>query len=770
MTINCRAGVFLTFLLGLILSRASGADDERAGSDGTAGGGPPAGVDGDWSPQREEFLRVAERLHNGRNPFLGYRQIEDLRARLADPDSAGSALVMTHRSLASELARTGDVEGAVEEINQATRLVAADPSLSSLLPAVLWTRAIVFLRKAEVANCIARHNADCCIFPLRGGGVHEDAQPARDAAKSLMYFLDLEPLDLRARWLLNLVHMAIGDYPDGVTPIYRISPDVFRSEYDIGRFVDIAPRLGLDVFNLAGGSIADDFDGDGFLDLVTSTWDPAGPMTCHHNTGDGRFEDCAAATRLDDQLGAFNIVGGDYDNDGDLDILGLRGGWLFDDGRLRNSLLRRNADGTFTDVTRAAGVAEPACPTQTAAWGDYDNDGDLDLYVGNESRIDRRDLAVPLAATRSAVGNESRTDRVDPEADYPCQLYRNNGDGTFTDVASAAGVTNDRFCKGVAAGDYDNDGDLDLYVSNIGENRLYRNQGDGTFTDVAKELGVTEPAGRSFACWSFDYDNDGWLDIFVGAYDALVEDVAADYLGLPFRASPPRLYRNNGDGTFKDVTKAAGLHHAWLPMGANFGDLDHDGFLDMYLTTGDPDYHTLMPNIMLRNDAGRRFQDVTSSGGFGHLQKGHGVAFADFDNDGDQDVFNQLGGFFPGDKFKSVLYLNPGHGHRYLYVQLVGTRSNRGGLGARIKVTVETPAGVREIHRAVGMVSSFGGSPLRQEIGLSNATAIRSLEVWWPTSNLRQSFTGVPLDSMVRITEGQPTAEPIPLRSVRFLP
>ena len=169
-------------------------------------------------------------------------------------------------------------------------------------------------------------------------------------------------------------------------------------------------------------------------------------------------------------------------------------------------------------------------------------------------------------------------------------------------------------------GDYDNDGHLDLYVSNIGENRLYHNNGDGTFTDVAAKLGVTRPRKISFATWFFDYNNDGWLDLFVAAYDAPIEEVCADYLGLPHRATPPCLYQNNGDGTFTDVALKVGLAHAYFPMGSGFGDLDNDGFLDIYLATGGPKFVTLMPNVMLRNDAALKFQNVTASGGFGHLQ------------------------------------------------------------------------------------------------------------------------------------------------------
>ena len=203
-------------------------------------------------------------------------------------------------------------------------------------------------------------------------------------------------------------------------------------------------------------------------------------------------------------------------------------------------------------------------------------------------------------------------------------------------------------------------------------------------------------------------------------------------------------------------------------MGANFGDLDNDGYLDFYLATGDPGYESLMPNVMLRNDRGRRFQDVTTSGGFGHLQKGHGVAFADIDNDGDQDIYHQLGGFYPGDAFQNVLFLNPGHGNHYLAIQLEGTTTNRPGVGARLKVVVQTPQGPAAFHRAAGSVSSFGGSPRRQEIGLGNATSIERVEIQWPTSKTTQVLTEVPMDTMIKITEGVPGFETQSLKRIRL--
>jgi hypothetical protein len=300
---------------------------------------------------------------------------------------------------------------------------------------------------------------------------------------------------------------------------------------------------------------------------------------------------------------------------------------------------------------------------------------------------------------------------------------------------------------------------MDLYVSNVGPNHLYRNEGDGTFTDVTAEAGTVGPDRRSFATWFYDCDNDGDLDLFVAPYDATTADLTLEAQHAPHQASYPCLYRNDGDGTFTNITPEAGLERVMLPMGANFGDVDNDGWLDLYLATGDPDFQSLMPNVMLRHDGTGWYQDVTTSGGFGHLQKGHGVAFADLDQDGDQDVYNQLGGFYPGDRFHNALFLNPGHAHRFVVIRLIGTACNRSAVGARVAVTVDTPNGRRTVHRAVGSVSSFGGSPLQQEIGLGDATRIVEVTVRWPGETVAQPVAGIELDGAWRVTQGQPAAE-----------
>ncbi len=697
-----------------------------------------------FQSQRSEFLKIAQGLYDGTNSYLGRGKVIQLQQMLADPDLPPGMRRNLRASLALFFLQDGRVDEAIAEAEAlmeeavSGRAGPPDPNLYRLL-------GLAYLRQAEVENCVARHHGDCCIFPLRGRGVHGVREPALKARANFEKVLELLPGDLKAIWLLNIVAMTLGDYPEGVAKPFRLPPESFESDFDIGDFPNIAPALGVDTFNLSGGVVVDDFDQDGRLDIVTSTSDPKGPMTFYRNEGDGTFADASDSSRLNDQLGGLNLIGGDYDNDGDTDLFVLRGAWLFDDGRIRNSLLNNNGDGTFSDVTREAGLADPAYPTQAAAWADFDNDGDLDVYVCNESRMPH-----------------------DPKGDFPSQLFRNNGDGTFSDVAVSAGVTNDRYCKGVAAGDYDNDGDMDLYVSNAGVNRLYRNNGDGTFSDVARQAGVTEPEERSFATWFFDYDNDGWLDLFVAGFQSTIADLAAEALGRPHDGLLPRLYQNRGDGTFRDVTVSMGLNHVYLPMGANFGDLDNDGWLDVYLTTGDPDFQSLMPNVMLRNDGGRRFQDVTQSGGFGHLQKGHGVAFADLDNDGDQDIYHQLGGFFPGDKFRNALFHNPGHNGRFIHISLVGTKSNRDAVGARIQIDVETDAGERELHRAVGVVSSFGGSPRRQEIGLGQAGTIRRLQIDWPASGIRQVFADVPMDGWIRIREEHDEMESVPMSRIPF--
>ncbi len=698
---------------------------------------------------KAELEAVCRRLEESDNPYFGRlpeRRAEEAAKAESDPRRKVPLLGL----LGYELIRLGRFDEAVEHLDEARRLSAQGELASDheLRYNVLATLAMAHLQLAEDQNCIDLNTPASCILPIAPEAVHRKPGEAKAAGDLYLEALKQKPGDVTARWLLAISRMLSGDYPGGVPEALRPAPDALAPEAPFPHWTDVSTAVGLDAVDLSGGAVMEDFDGDGLLDLVSSSWDPCEPMKAWRNDGHGGFENVTHAWGLDGQLGGLNMVQADFDNDGMPDLLVMRGAWLGADGRMRNSLLRNDLKrpaGRFVDVTAAAGLAYPAYPTQAASWADYDGDGDLDLAIGNES---------PVGTTKPTTLH-GRTGRP-----YPSQLFRNNGDGTFTDVARAAGVTNLRFAKSVAWGDYDDDGDPDLYVSNIGPNRLYRNNGDGTFTDVAPELGVVEPAGGSFGSWFFDYDNDGDLDLWVNRYDASVAQVLASYLGLPAQGGAPVLYRNDG-GHFTDVSAEVGLWRPSLPMGTNYGDLDNDGYLDAYLGTGVPDFQAIMPNVMYRNDGGRRFQDVTFSGGFGQLQKGHGVAFGDLDGDGDQDLFEQLGGAFPYDGYRNALWQNPGSDNAWIVLRLEGRKANRFGVGARIEVRVGQGETRRSVYVVAGTGGSFGGSSLQQEIGLGKADAIERITIVWPGSKTRQSFENVAPNRYYRLIEGRAELEPV---------
>ena len=634
--------------------------------------------------------------------------------------------------------RLGNTEEAVSHLLEAYSLLR---KVRSQVPKEIAEEAILqlgvaYLRLGETQNCVQHRSSESCILPIRGGGVHADKTGASAAIRYFSALLDENPNHLTARWLLNIAHMSAGSYPAGVAKRFLIPPEGFRSDEEFPRLPDIARDVGLDIVGLAGGAIADDFDGDGFLDIVVSNWDAGGQLRYFRNMGDGTFAERTAEAGLEGLYGGLNIVQADFDNDGDLDILVLRGAWLEGAGRHPKSLLRNDGNGRFRDVTFEAGLAAADFPSQAGAWADFDNDGDLDLYIANEK--------------------------------FPSQLFRNEGNGRFTEIARLAGVTNDRFAKGAAWGDYDNDRYPDLYVSNVeGENRLYHNNRDGTFTDVAPELGVTRPI-HSFPVWFWDYNNDGALDLYVASYHPDVRRVAADYLGLPHDGEKACLYEGDGKGRFREVAAARGLTRVSQTMGSNYGDLDNDGFPDFYLGTGYPAYEALMPNLLYRNHGGSRFADVTTAAGVGHLQKGHGVAFADLDNDGDQDLFAKLGGSFAGDGFGSALFENPGFANHSITIKLVGKTSNRWGVGSRIRAEIEEAGKRRSVYKWVSTGSSFGANPLRQEIGLGKAPVIDVLEVWWPATGRTQRLEKVPADQFIEIAEDGRGYRKLPWKRVQF--
>jgi hypothetical protein len=694
------------------------------------------------------LLADVARQSDETNFFVGEGPARLARNNLAAlPPNAPDATRWTALMLvAEEELRLGNYTAAIAQLTRARELITR--TREKIDPASLavtgFRLGVTSMRMGETENCLLNPAATSCILPIRGEAIHSRQNGSRQAIAAFSDVLKMRTqipaLDLATRWLLNIAYMTVGEYPDRVPAQYLIPPQAFESEEQIPRFRNIAGELRLDTFNVAGSAAADDFDGDGALDLLVTTADPRGQLRVYRNVQDGTFVERTEQAGLRGLPGGLNLIQADYDNDGDVDVLVLRGGWLEKYGRYPKSLLRNDGKGTFTDVTFDAGLARVHFPTQTASWGDYDNDGDLDLYVGNES-------------------SES--------IDAPSQLFRNDT-GVFTDVAAAAGVLNNRYAKAVVWGDYNNDRWPDIYVSNYkGANRLYRNNANGTFTDVAEMLGVTQPTA-SFPAWFWDVDNDGVLDIYAAAYSAEIADLAASALGLPVTTELARLYRGTGKGGFEEVSARFNLKRPSAPMGSNFGDLDNDGYLDFYLGTGYPRIQNLMPNVMYRNRRGTSFADVSTSGGFAHLQKGHGVVFADFDHDGDQDIFEEMGGAFTGDKAHNVFYENPGFGNHWLTMKLVGVRSNRSAIGARIRIEIEENGMRRSVYKHVNSGGTFGANPLRQTIGLGKASRVEVLEVFWPTTGETQTWTNVRVDQAIQIVEGEPSYSTLALTPIRL--
>ncbi|HUA14344.1 MAG TPA: FG-GAP-like repeat-containing protein [Verrucomicrobiae bacterium] len=625
-------------------------------------------------------------------------------------------IIQMHYALANLYAYEGEMEKSIEHWEAAYQIASAQ--LPGAMPELEEVLGIAYLHKSEMENDVYRHPGNQCIFPPVANRSYAKPADSQKAIEYLMKYLQRKPDALDVRWLLNLAYMTLGKYPAAVPSQYLMAPSVFESTEDVGRFVDVAPEAGINLYSMSGGLVVDDFEGNGLFDIMTSDYGECAPMHFFHNNGDGTFSDRTAQAGLGDQLGGLNLIQADYNNDGCLDVLVLRGAWEFPQ---RMSLLRNNCNGTFTDVTATSGLDEPI-QTQTAVWADIDNDGYLDLFVGNENG--------------------------------PSHLFHNRGDGTFEDISHAAGIDRVGYTKAVAAADYDNDGYVDFYVSNLnGDNVLFHNNRNKTFTDMALQAGVQKP-WQSFGAWFFDYNNDGWPDLLVTSYYVSVDESIRSYLGLPPNAETMKLYQNQGDGTFRDVTSSVGLDRVFMPMGANFGDIDNDGFLDMYLGTGNPSYASLLPNVLLHNKDGEFFTDITASSGTGELHKGHGVAFADIDNDGDEDLLEEVGGAVPGDSHAFRLFENPGNKNDWISLHLVGVKTNRAAIGARIKVTVQNAGEApRTIFRTVGSGGTFGASPLTQHIGMGHSAHIVNLEITWPASHSHQTFANVVPDQFLEIKE-----------------
>ena len=480
-----------------------------------------------------------------------------------------------------------------------------------------------------------------------------------------------------------------------------------------------------------------DYDNDGFPDLFFVNGAPGAANALYHNEKDGTFADVtgrAGVAAADSRSYKTGVAVGDYDNDGYLDLYVTAFG--------PNILFRNKGNGTFEDVTARAGVAGPPNEWSTSTgFFDFDRDGDLDLYVANyvDFRLDDN----PYCGLRKpGYRMYCNPTMFDGTAD---RLFRNNGDGTFTDVSASAGIANPAGKGlGVTFCDFDRDGYTDVYVANdLVRNFLYRNNGDGTFKDVAYGAGVgfdsngKPQAGMGVDCG--DVDGDGWPDLFV----------------TNFSEELNTLYENRGHGVFEDVTGSAGLGSGFTPLG--FGtklfDFDNDGDLDIYVTNGHvidnvqlyQSTFTYAQKDLLYENLGGRFRDVSAQSGSAlQIERvGRGLAVADFDNDGNLDVAISNVGQAP------ILLKNQGAGGNWITLKATGTKSNRFGLGAR--VTVETADGtqVREIN---GVSSYESANDVRLHVGLGTTRRVRRIEVLWP-SGAKQVLTDVPANQVLIVNE-----------------
>ena len=506
------------------------------------------------------------------------------------------------------------------------------------------------------------------------------------------------------------------------------------------------------VETMGGGVALFDYDNDGRLDIffvngakiedpmperkVPDKSDRKFWNRLYHQNADSTFSDVtekAGLTGLPQNRYGMGVAVGDYDNDGFEDIYVTN----FDG----NTLYHNNGNGTFTDVTKAAGVGAGGW-SASAGFFDYDNDGNLDLFV---SRYVNWTFATNRYCGEKPPGLRAycHPDNYDGVTNI---LYHNNGDGTFTDVSAKTGIANPNGKGlGVSFADYDGDGFTDIFVANDSvQSFLYHNNGNGTFSEVGLLTGVGyNEDGKTFAGMGADfsdYDNDGWPDIFV-------TDLSNERY---------KLFRNNGDGTFREATNASGLGGATLAFSGwstRFFDYDNDGWKDLFVAQGhvmdtiertSPNLKYMEPPLLLRNDAGH-FVRVTPGAAFQYEWAGRGAAFGDIDNDGDVDiVISNLG------QKAAVLRNDGGNRKNWIGIQTVGTKSNRDGIGSRVKVVAAS--GLTQyfmVNTAVGYLSA---SDRRIIVGLGTDATARLIEIKWP-SGIVQKFENVKAGQVLKAVE-----------------
>jgi len=651
--------------------------------------------------------------------------------------------IITWFKYCQQLLKAGEIQTCINEIENLIirqQLTYQDLITKDLLP-IIDLLAISYLRLGEVNNCQNNHNSYSCILPLKDQALHIDVSGSKKAIEIYTQIYEKFPND-NYKWLLNLAHMSIGEHPNNVPEKYRINyPNWNIEQKEIKAFKEVSLKLGIAQDGLSGGVSIDDFNNDGLLDIFMTSYGMSDQSKLYTNTSNG-FIDTTEEAGLTGIVSGLNCIHADYDNDGNIDIFVLRGAWLGEGGNHPNSLLKNNGDGTFTDVTKSAGLLS-FHPTQTASWADVNNDGYLDLFIGNES-------------------NEKQS--------HPCELYINQKDGSFIEESSNYNLSSiEGFIKGVVFGDINNDKWPDLYISVMGGNNLLFKNNFGKFENISETAAVQGP-NFSFPTWFWDVNNDGFNDILVASYDTRnIQNVAGDFAkelqGEKVLSDKSKLYINNGDETFSEQSNSFNIDKSFYAMGSNFGDLDNDGWLDFYIGTGSPEFTSVVPNRMFRNVDGISFEEVTSAGGFGHIQKGHGVSFADLDNDGDQDIYAVLGGAYEGDNYPNVCFENPTFENNWVILNLEGVQSNRSAIGTKLKFDLDNG---RTIFYSINTGGSFGANSLQAEIGLGQSELIQTLTIIWPSSDA-QIFNSVVVNKKYKLLEGKNKLIEEPYEKVQLL-
>lgn len=685
----------------------------------------------------------------GISDYISENILNTIDEKIASAQGAQKVDFQTQKAI--YLLRIGETESSIELLEsilqQLAQMGAAKTPDSDYF--VNKYLAIAYMRKGEQDNCLKNHNDESCIIPISKKAQHTLREGSEKTIEILNEILKQNSEDKEAQYLLNIAHMTLGSYPNAVPEAYRIPTSYFEGEKDFPKFKDVATGLGIGVSELSGGTCIEDFNNDGYLDIFASSWGFHHQLRYFENNRNGGFIEKTKATGLNGVFGGLNLRHADYNNDGHVDFIVLRGAWLESHGKIPNSLIRNNGDGTFTDVTVEAGVYALA-PTQTAVWADFNLDGWVDMFIANES-----------------TPNELNKN----------ELYINQKDGTFKNIIEESGLDISAFFKGVAVGDVNNDRYPDLYLSNyFGDNFLFINdgkEGEVHFSPSTVVSGLEKPT-FSFSTWMFDYNNDGRDDIFVSGYstnDLSPATLMMNYTQKKANNNRPHLFKNLGRGRFAEVSLKAGLDEAVTTMGCNFGDLNNDGFLDFYLASGNPNYYSIVPNKMYLNSAGKSFDDITFTSGFGHIQKGHAVGFGDLDMDGDQDVYTVMGGAYEGDVFSNLLFENPiGNKNNWINIRLVGSTSNKFAIGAKIILTIEEEGEERKVYHNVGYDASFGGNSFLAELGVGKAKKIKRLEILWPNAQKTETaFENVAVNQHIQIEEGQTEYTKIKVKKTPFV-